>query len=566
MKKLKKLLCSGLLALLVISICGMPLIPNSVVEVQAATVKVATPKLVSAKASDTSKVKFTWKKVNGATGYKIYRKTDKSKWKAIKTISNGKTATFNDAKLKPGTQYYYSVSAYKKVNGKNVYGKYNTKGVYAITGLATPKLQSVTLDEELNLVDIYWKPVPGAHGYEILRKTKDTSWEKIGTETTCYFFDVPMQGGEFFYTVRAYCKYSGKTIKSNYNKNGLNIFVEANEPSDEPIEPPENDVESCLRVYWWKMAHGDSFSIKKENDNREISWKSSDPSIASVNQDGIVSAIRIGDAKITGTVENTPFVCDIYVRNAIEVDSTNVRCVTLTPVKVYGYADNMHVTYHIADTDIVRCEWKPYDVYGNYWILYIYPEECGSTTIEITNTYNNDTILLNVTVPEINIDVPVSSLFYNDSTQNVLLLNLSYRGRIPISLDGIALLYTDNEEYKMRAFDEDDYLQDIVIRPGDKKSVGFVTLDFEDFTINEDSDFVYSITVGNQGYMIVIKPGGRLVDIAPLEDYNHGLYASALSNNKEYELQLLKEKYKTWKRIIGGTSGSSDMVLSRSCS
>ncbi|MDC7289747.1 fibronectin type III domain-containing protein [Blautia schinkii] len=119
MKKAKKFLCNILFVLL---IAGIPIIsgfPDSAIEVKAATAKVATPKLVSAKASSTSKVKFTWKKVTGANGYKIYRKTDKSKWKAIKTISNGKTATFNDTKLKPGTQYYYSVSAYMQIFRKN---------------------------------------------------------------------------------------------------------------------------------------------------------------------------------------------------------------------------------------------------------------------------------------------------------------------------------------------------------------------------------------------------------------------------------------------------------------
>lgn len=243
MKKLKKLLCGALLALLVLSVYGMPLIPDSIVEVQAATVKVATPKLVSAKASGTSKVKFTWKKVNGANGYRIYRKTDKTKWKAIKTIANGNTVSFNDSKLKPGTRYYYSVSAYKSVNGKNVYGKYNTKGIYAITGLATPKLTSLNWDVDFGTVDFCWNPVPGAHGYEILRKTANTSWKKIATETTNYYFEFPTQKGKYFYTVRAYCELSDKTIRSGYNKTGLECYVKS-------IPQPEPDLDPDETEYW----------------------------------------------------------------------------------------------------------------------------------------------------------------------------------------------------------------------------------------------------------------------------------------------------------------------------
>ena len=80
-----------------------------------------------AKNSGKSAVTVSWKKVSGATGYEIYRSTRKSSgYKKVKTISKGSTLSYKNTKLKKGKTYYYKVRAYKKVNGKKVYGSYSS--------------------------------------------------------------------------------------------------------------------------------------------------------------------------------------------------------------------------------------------------------------------------------------------------------------------------------------------------------------------------------------------------------------------------------------------------------
>ena len=84
--------------LLILVLCIPILQFRNGVDVQAAT-KLATPKLVSAKAQGTSKIKVSWKKVSGAGGYKIYRKSYwDERWKEIKTVSknNDMIALFKD--------------------------------------------------------------------------------------------------------------------------------------------------------------------------------------------------------------------------------------------------------------------------------------------------------------------------------------------------------------------------------------------------------------------------------------------------------------------------------------
>lgn len=132
MKKIKKIL-GMLLLVLTLAVPATVISEITTVETQAATTKIDTPKLVSAKAYGTSKIKFTWKRVSGVNGYAIYRKTDKSGWKRIKTITNNRTSSYTDSNLNPGTRYFYSIRAYKRVGRKNVYSRYDTIGVCAVT-------------------------------------------------------------------------------------------------------------------------------------------------------------------------------------------------------------------------------------------------------------------------------------------------------------------------------------------------------------------------------------------------------------------------------------------------
>ena len=93
-----------------------------------AKVKVAKVKSLKAKNLSGKKVRLSWKKVNGASGYKVYRATKKNgKYTLVKTIKNVKTVKFTDKKVKKNKTYYYKVSAYKKVAKKVVKGAYSAK-------------------------------------------------------------------------------------------------------------------------------------------------------------------------------------------------------------------------------------------------------------------------------------------------------------------------------------------------------------------------------------------------------------------------------------------------------
>ncbi|MEE0462743.1 leucine-rich repeat protein [Blautia hydrogenotrophica] len=68
---------------------------------------------------------LSWDKVNGASGYRIYYKnSENGKWHYVTQIGKGSTTSYTHKGIKEGKDYYYTMRAYRTVNGKKVFGAY----------------------------------------------------------------------------------------------------------------------------------------------------------------------------------------------------------------------------------------------------------------------------------------------------------------------------------------------------------------------------------------------------------------------------------------------------------
>ena len=85
----------------------------------------AAPAKVSLKKKGKTKLNIKWKKVTGASGYKVqYSLKKKSGFKTI-TIKKAKTTSYTKSGLKKGKAYYVRVCAYRTVKGKKISGKWS---------------------------------------------------------------------------------------------------------------------------------------------------------------------------------------------------------------------------------------------------------------------------------------------------------------------------------------------------------------------------------------------------------------------------------------------------------
>jgi hypothetical protein len=89
---------------------------------------IKAPKAPKAKVigKNLKQIKFSWKRVSGASGYKLYYASNKSLTKAKrgKTLKGGKRTSFEIDHPYYKRNYYFKVRAYKTIKGKKYYSDY----------------------------------------------------------------------------------------------------------------------------------------------------------------------------------------------------------------------------------------------------------------------------------------------------------------------------------------------------------------------------------------------------------------------------------------------------------
>ncbi|MCD8190976.1 MAG: fibronectin type III domain-containing protein, partial [Clostridiales bacterium] len=152
--------------------------------------------------------------------------------------------------------YVYTVRAYIKQNGENVWGGYDK------TGLTIKWLEAPDLDDAANAtssITVNWEKVNGASGYYIYRKAGNaTKWTKVGTVksgSTLKWSDSDVSNGtKYTYTVRAY---SGSTL-SGYESEGETIY----RLSRTSISSLKNSSSKKLTVKWKKNSKATGYIIQ----------------------------------------------------------------------------------------------------------------------------------------------------------------------------------------------------------------------------------------------------------------------------------------------------------------
>ena len=119
-------------------------------------------------------VKLSWKKVTGADSYAIYRYDNTSKkWQRIKTV---KAVSFTDSGLARAKGYSYKVKAVKKTGGKEYISASYSKAVEAVTKPA--KASCTAKSAGSGSIEVSWKAVGGASGYEIYSSSNGSDYVK----------------------------------------------------------------------------------------------------------------------------------------------------------------------------------------------------------------------------------------------------------------------------------------------------------------------------------------------------------------------------------------------------
>lgn len=186
------------------------------------------------------------------------------------------------------------------------------------TGVTIRTLNLTVVGEEFGTVSMTLDGNPTTPGATV---TKGQELKVTATAKTGYEASVQIDGSaRTSYTI-------GETgnveVKVTFTKKS-----EPSTPTDPDPEPEVIDVTGVsLDATAKTLAVGESFVLKAtvkpaDADNKKVSWSSSNATIASVDKDGNVNALKAGTCKITVTTEDGDYTatCDITVTIATGID------------------------------------------------------------------------------------------------------------------------------------------------------------------------------------------------------------------------------------------------------
>lgn len=160
--------------------------------------------------NDTSGIKIAWDKVEGATGYKVFKRTQGvTEWTEVSSVGSD-TLTVTDTDVTSGAIYEYTACAMK---GDSASGLAEIQSVQYV-GIVS----KVALSNANGGVNIKWTEVAGAEKYRVYRKVKgETKWtllDTVGANVTSYLDKGATTGVPNYYAIRALSNNTWSAYKS----------------------------------------------------------------------------------------------------------------------------------------------------------------------------------------------------------------------------------------------------------------------------------------------------------------------------------------------------------------
>ena len=250
-----------------------------------------TVKLKKASLNSTKTVAtITWNRASGASHYAIFRKTGRSGWKKLGTLSS-KYLKYNDRRPVTGTKNTYTVRAY--YSKTRTYGKYNTRGV----SVTLPKVKVSKLTLNRTSVSLTKK----GQTYQLKATaspsnatTKSVTWKSSNTKVVTVNSAGRLTAvGNGSATITATAKDGSKKKVTCKVTVKIPTVVKVSR-----VSLNKNDLALTSKGQSYQL----SASVAPSNaSNKSVKWTSGNPKVATVSSSGKVTAVANGNTTITAT-------------------------------------------------------------------------------------------------------------------------------------------------------------------------------------------------------------------------------------------------------------------------
>ena len=294
----------------------------------------AAVKITKAELTDESHVKLAWSASAGADGYIVYHsKVDAngkpSEFKEVGTIT-ATSATIQG--LTPATTYIFKVIAFANISSGKAYSTetLTDKIVIPVTKISGFKASSVTATS----VTLTWNRPANIDGYYLYKD--NSSAITVNPQTTSYPFIGLSENQTYTFSISAFYKdingitHEGeKTTLTVTTGSNSSVAVEAVTISSKPTSA---------------MRPGQTFTLginvlPANASDKTLIFESDNTKVATINQNGVITAVADGSAKITVKSKSNP---DKAVSFNLSVRTSDVKVTSIDlPDKITMYEGDL---------------------------------------------------------------------------------------------------------------------------------------------------------------------------------------------------------------------------------
>ncbi len=206
-----------------------------------------------------NQIRLDWKEAVPGVSYEIYKKEADGSWQLAETIPAGRGLTWTDTSVLPGIAYTYQIRGVRTQQGKSYEGAYSGEVTVATELDAVGGLVVGTSD--MQSLNISWKEVPGADGYELYRSVSSGSGYSLlatlPSQTLSYQDNGLSLGGAYYYQVRAYISANGKKVYGAYAPE-VGGTVKLSEVQDITVTQIKA---TALRLSWKSAPDAQSYDV-----------------------------------------------------------------------------------------------------------------------------------------------------------------------------------------------------------------------------------------------------------------------------------------------------------------
>ena len=304
---------------------------------QSITGSIVAPANLKVSNSSGNSLMITWDSVPEVDGYVVRRRAaGETTYKRVAMLKADSTG-WQDKTVEAGTKYYYKIRAYKTISGKRTYGRLSAAKSKWTVSVAPDDI--VTTQDGNGTVFLTWSPSKAATSYRLYRAVgTNGEYTRIATGITeCSYTDSALALGETY----SYC------IEAVHGS----LVSEKSSASEVKI----GNIKVNTRTLFLGPEVSASLSAVSDQSGT-IGWRSADPAIAVVGEDGTVTGVAPGKTQIIAFLDGIEASVDVTVTdcqlNGIDVSKWQ-QGINWETVKASGIKFAMLRLAHGTSKDIL---------------------------------------------------------------------------------------------------------------------------------------------------------------------------------------------------------------------